>query len=122
MLGGIAGHPKNVVFLTGDAFGVLPPIARLTPDQAMYHFLTGYTAKVAGTERGVTEPQATFSACFGAPFMPLPPGGLRQAAGREDRRARRPGVAGQHRLDRRPLRRRQADEAGLHPRDGHARP
>lgn len=71
---GVAGHPKHVVFLTADAFGVLPPIARLTPEQAMYHFLSGYTAKVAGTERGVTEPSATFSSCFGAPFLPLPPG------------------------------------------------
>jgi phosphoenolpyruvate carboxykinase (ATP) len=66
---GRAGHPKNVVFLTADAFGVLPPIAKLTPEQAMYYFLSGYTAKVAGTERGVTEPQATFSACFGAVFL-----------------------------------------------------
>lgn len=63
------GHPKNVVFLTADAFGVMPPIARLTPEQAMFHFLSGYTAKVAGTEAGVKEPQATFSTCFGAPFM-----------------------------------------------------
>ena len=70
---GLGGHPRNVVFLTADAFGVLPPIARLTPDQAMYHFLSGYTAKVAGTERGVTEPRAAFSACFGAPFLPQPP-------------------------------------------------
>ena len=67
---GQGGHPENVVFLTADAFGVLPPIARLGPEQAMYHFLSGYTAKVAGTERGVTEPRAAFSACFGAPFLP----------------------------------------------------
>jgi phosphoenolpyruvate carboxykinase (ATP) len=72
--GGAGGHPKNIVFLAADAFGIMPPIARLTADQAMYHFLSGYTAKVAGTERGVTEPSATFSACFGAPFLPLHPG------------------------------------------------
>ena len=70
---GRGGHPKNIVFLTADAFGVMPPISRLTPEQATYHFLSGYTAKVAGTEKGLTEPKAAFSACFGAPFLPLHP-------------------------------------------------
>jgi len=71
---GRGAHPSHIVFLTCDAFGVLPPISRLTPEEAMYHFLSGYTAKVAGTERGVTEPTAVFSACFGAPFLPRHPG------------------------------------------------
>jgi phosphoenolpyruvate carboxykinase (ATP) len=70
---GQAGHPRTIIMLTADAFGVVPPIARLTPAQAMYHFLSGYTAKVSGTEAGVTEPRATFSPCFGAPFIALPP-------------------------------------------------
>ena len=72
-LTGHGGHPQNVVMLTADAYGVLPPIARLTPDGAMYHFLSGYTARVAGTEKGVIEPKATFSTCFGGPFLPLNP-------------------------------------------------
>jgi phosphoenolpyruvate carboxykinase (ATP) len=68
----VAGHPNTIIFLTADAFGVLPPIAKLTKEQAMYHFLSGYTSKLAGTERGVTSPEATFSTCFGSPFLPLP--------------------------------------------------
>lgn len=69
----MAGHPRTILMLTADAFGVLPPIAQPTPTLAMHHFLSGYTAKVAGTEAGATEPKATFSPCFGAPFMALPP-------------------------------------------------
>ncbi len=74
MPSGYAGHPQNIIMLTADAFGVLPPVSRLSREQAMYHFLSGYTAKVAGTEKGVKEPEATFSTCFGAPFMVLHPG------------------------------------------------
>jgi phosphoenolpyruvate carboxykinase (ATP) len=70
---GVGGHPKSIVFLTADAFGVLPPISKLTKEQAMYYFISGYTSKLAGTERGITEPEATFSSCFGAPFLPLSP-------------------------------------------------
>lgn len=70
---GMVGHPRSIIMLTADAFGVMPPLARLSPDQAMYHFISGYTAKVAGTEKGVTEPKVTFSTCFGAPFMMLHP-------------------------------------------------
>lgn len=73
LIPGTAGHPGVIIFLTADAFGVLPPISKLTKEQAMYHFLSGYTSKLAGTERGVTEPEATFSSCFGAPFLPLRP-------------------------------------------------
>jgi phosphoenolpyruvate carboxykinase (ATP) len=85
---GRAGHPAHVVMLTADAFGVLPPISRLTADQAMYHFLSGYTARIAGTEQGVAEPQATFSACFGAPFMPRHPTVYAEMLGERLRRHR----------------------------------
>lgn len=81
----VGGHPKNIFFLTCDAFGVLPPISKLSPEQAMYYFISGYTAKVAGTEAGVTEPQAAFSACFGAPFMPLHPTAYAEMLGRKMR-------------------------------------
>ncbi|HEU0015760.1 MAG TPA: phosphoenolpyruvate carboxykinase (ATP), partial [Longimicrobium sp.] len=80
---GRGGHPKNIVFLTADAYGVLPPISRLTPEQAMFYFLSGYTAKVAGTERGVKEPQPTFSACFGAAFLSLHPGVYAEMLGKK---------------------------------------
>jgi phosphoenolpyruvate carboxykinase (ATP) len=77
----VGNLPKNIFFLTCDAFGVLPPISKLSPGQAMYQFISGYTAKVAGTEAGVTEPKSTFSACFGAPFLPLHPGKYAQMLG-----------------------------------------
>jgi phosphoenolpyruvate carboxykinase (ATP) len=80
----MAGHPGNIIMLTADAFGVLPPVSKMTPEQAMYHFLSGYTAKLAGTEKGLgSEPKATFSACFGAPFMALHPSVYAEMLGRK---------------------------------------
>ena len=104
-----AGHPASVIFLTADAFGILPPIARLTRDQAMYWFLSGFTAKLAGTEIGVKEPQPTFSACFGAPFLPQPPVVYARLLAKklDEHGAQR--LARQHRLDGGPVRRGRAD-------------
>ena len=118
---GMAGQPRNVVLLTADAFGVLPPIARLTHDQAAYHFISGYTAKLAGTEIGVKEPNATFSACFGAPFMPRHPGEYAAMLIERLDALRRPGLAREHRLDRWPVRDRRADEHQPHADDGPGR-
>jgi phosphoenolpyruvate carboxykinase (ATP) len=112
---GLAGHPRHVVMLTCDAFGVLPPIARLSPEQAMEHFLAGFTAKVAGTERGVTEPTPTFSPCFGAPFLPRRPEVYGRLLARKIA-ATAPVLARQHRLDRRRLRHGHPDAHRRHPR------
>ena len=115
---GLAGQPRNVILLTADAFGVLPPIARLTHDQAAYHFISGYTAKLAGTEIGVKEPKATFSTCFGAPFMPRHPGEYAAMLVERLGQRRRARLAGQHGLDRWTVRNRRADEHQPHPGDG----
>ena len=112
----MAGHPTDVIFLTCDAFGVLPPVSLLSPAQAMYHFISGYTAKVAGTEMGVTEPQATFSPCFGGPFLVWHPSKYAELLAAKMKRAQRPRLAGQHRLERRRARRRQAHQPQAHAR------
>ncbi len=111
----VADHPTDVIFLTCDAFGVLPPVSKLGPSQAMYHFISGYTAKVAGTEVGVKEPQATFSPCFGGPFLVWHPSKYAELLADEDGRAQDRHLAGQHRLERRAPRRRRADQAASSP-------
>ncbi len=113
----VAGHPTDVIFLTCDAFGVLPPVSKLTPAQAMYHFISGYTAKVAGTEMGVTEPQATFSPCFGGPFLVWHPTKYAELLADKDAAAQGQRLAGEHRLERRRVWRRLADEAQAHAGD-----
>ncbi len=100
-----AGHPRSVIFLAADAFGILPPIARLSREQALFFFLSGYTSKLAGTELGVTEPQPTFSTCFGAPFWPQRPTVYAKLLGEKLDEPQRDGLADQHRLDGRPVRR-----------------
>ena len=107
---GMAGHPSTIVFLTADAFGVLPPIARLTHDQAMYHFISGYTAKLAGTEVWRQGADGDVLDVLRGAVHAAPPRRVRRDAGRADGRSRRAGLAGQHRLDRRPVRHRRADE------------
>ena len=118
---GRAGQPKNIVFLTADAFGVMPPIAKLTPAQAMYHFLSGYTAKVAGTEKGLVGVEPEFSTCFAAPFLPRPPAEYGNLLRELHQEAQCRLLAGQFRLDRRHLWRRppHADQGDA--RAGHRR-
>ncbi len=118
-----AGHPSVVVFLTADAFGILPPIARLTRDQALFYFLSGFTAKLAGTEIGVQEPQPTFSACFGAPFLPQDPAVYARMLGEKlDAHPARQGLAREHRLDGRAVRRGRAHADRGDPRAPARRP
>ncbi len=113
----MGGHPTNVIFLTCDASGVMPPIARLTPEQAMYHFISGYTSKIAGTEVGLgIEPEITFSTCFGAPFMVHRPLVYAELLRAKMLRAQGDVLARQHRLDRRAVRRRQAHQHPPHAR------
>ena len=111
-----AGHPRSVIFLAADAFGILPPIARLSREQALFFFLSGYTSKLAGTELGVTEPQPTFSTCFGAPFWPQRPTVYAKLLGEKLDAARRDRLADQHRLDGRAVRRGPPDADPGHPR------
>ena len=117
----IAGHPKVIIFLTADAFGVMPPIAKLTKNGAMYHFISGYTSKLAGTERGITEPKETFSQCFGAPFMPLHPIVYAEMLGERISKHSSKVYPHQYRLDRRPLWNRKANGFELHSKNGVSR-
>ena len=94
-----AGHANKVIFLTADAFGVMPPVSKLTPEQTKYHFLSGFTAKLAGTERGVTEPTPTFSACFGEAFLTLHPTKYGEELVKKNGRARSRSLFGKHRME-----------------------
>ena len=121
ILPSIAGIPKNIFFLTADAFGVLPPISKLTPGQAMFHFISGYTAKVAGTEAGVTEPQLTFSACFGKGLFAIASYAICRFAWRKDAETQGECLAGQHGMDRRGLWSWKKNETGLYQGHDHGR-
>ncbi len=118
----VGGHPRNIIFLTCDASGVLPPVSKLTPAQAMYHFISGYTARVAGTEQGVKEPQPAFSACFSAAFLVRHPTVYAEMLAAKLRKHGVQTWLRQHRLERRTLRRRLADEAFLHAGDHRRHP
>ncbi len=111
-------QPETVIFLTADAFGVLPPVSRLDNDMAMFHFVSGYTSKLAGTERGITEPQTTFSTCFGAPFLPLDPSVYAEMLGERIEKNNSRVFLHQYRLVRRPIRRRQQNKAQIYKGDG----
>lgn len=96
----VGGHPKTIIFLTADAYGVLPPVSKLTKEQAMYYFVSGYTSKVAGTERGITDPVSTFSTCFGSPFLPLKSSVYAELLGEKIEKHGSNVYLGQYRLER----------------------
>ena len=117
----VGTHPRVIVFLTADAMGVLPPVSRLTKEAAMYHFMSGYTSKLAGTERGIKEPKSVFSECFGAPFMPRPASVYAKTVGREDKPAQHRSLSCKHRMVWRPIWRRPANQDKIQQGNGHCR-